>query len=218
MKPICLLLAIFISGVGLVGCKNESVVEGTPPQYNPPQDIRAIVPLAINQEMRYNLIFAYMGVEETTLVTRRILDTITVDSIRWYRMDGSFQLIRDSPLLRADSVNFIDYTCYFCLRPTDAEATGWRPFYLLTLPIVKGHEWKLAPWDSTGQEHFGTLRITTADTSVSVSGRTYQHAIVVEYVDSFGKYVVFVPGVGIVKEFYGQGIDSSSRLELVGYD
>ena len=215
------ILFAFTFGVISLDCKGE-ISEPLPNASG--NDLTSIIPMAIGHSWKYK-VTEYIGSgsrirsDSTTIV-----DTIRIDGAKYYMLKGPNPvfvtfLFRDT--IYFETIDREDYSIYVSPLPLTrasteslANTTVLLPLHILKAPIVKGHQWRVAEWDSIYQYDFGTLTILNTDTAVKFGQFVVQHSIHVSS-GPFLEYFI-VPGIGIVRKSGGV-YDYWVDMELVGW-
>lgn len=183
-----------------------------PQRYSQPSDLRTIVPMEIGYSWNYRTIDCGIGGCDTTMDSLRIVDMASIDGRNYYKYQGKSPHIYGEALYGEssyfESIDSSEYSVYFC--PSCYRARGlmtvqFLPLRILKTPLIKGHSWRVAEWDSQYRIDLGTLTIVNADTTIEIEAVKFHHAIQLrQWIDGLEmREYFFVPGVGVVKQSGG---------------
>ena len=198
-------LMLFILACMFIRCNRDTELVIPVPQYEPPQDLRKIIPLKIGNRWEYTRNGCAEANCETSMVSTEIIDTVSIDSVSHFlyqptgTVPGPYYLSAYT-----ERVDSNQYTRYLCgcgkSKPQNALSTTnvWSPSVLLKLPIKVGQKWQVPGLPL----HVDTVTIGNVDTTIVTDAGKFEHAIWVHSINSiydnlYYEYFI-VPGVGIV--------------------
>ncbi|MBI1802891.1 MAG: hypothetical protein HY033_00705 [Ignavibacteriae bacterium] len=202
------IIVLLLSGLS---CIKDSEIILPPPKYEPPQDIRQIIPMRVGTSWTYRDSYFTCGglppcYSGTGTITKRVVSHYESLSMEYYIVTGGFFSFYDGIDSSREIVTENEYSRNF-IAPG---ITGPEEI-ILRAPIRSGTRWE-SPW--------GDVQIVNVDTTVAVPMGTFEHAIYVR--GGPGGYLLeffLVPGVGIVKEKYNGGFFSiDAEFELLRFD
>jgi hypothetical protein len=180
-------------------------------------DLRKVFSYAVGQKRTYRLINFIGGGYDTTIIDYNITACDTIDGKHRYSVDApdsqygeGYREIIDSSAYVRDYGGLLSHSHGKRNRRL-YDVADWT-LRLLELPVQKGHKWVSSPV----HDGFDTLMVISSDSSVTVAGIQYHHAIVACYEfmgDTWGG-LIFVPGVGIVWEQHSD-LDTGSLRVLI---
>ncbi len=202
-----MLVTIFIS------CNQESLLV-VPQPYQPPTDIREIIPMEVGYQWTYRAFreticcdTCYDYCIDTIMVTRTVVDTISYSGKIHYKILVE-QNSGDRPYIYqleyVDSSRFVRWVDY-------SEGFPIWPVPILVSPVLRGSRW----------EYFeppvrDTSIVTSIDTSITINGRRYEHGILIDH-SFLDEQTLIVPGIGIVWDLhYDSYLGALYFLTLIG--
>ena len=193
-----------------------------PALYSTPDDLTKVVPLQIGNYWTYLTIAFGIAGYDTTIDSIRIVDTLWMNGMKCYKYEGIPPHLFGYGDYYFEAVNQTDYCMYLCINCLSGSKTStaldeWLPLHLLETPVSRGHQWRIADWDSTHGSSFGTLTITNADTTVQLGAGRFDHAICLSQSSDFDhRTFLIVPGIGVIRQSIG-ALDSWSEKELIAW-
>lgn len=201
-----------ITCISLSCRESEVTLPGTP--YQPPNDLRSVIPLQVGDQWIYFYDNSNpLGVSFSDTVTRVVLDSTVMNGQLYYSIREDWKFLGESRTFQESVDRFSYQSCFHLLYNNACDSLRSYP---LRLPLVAGDHW---PSVFAGGRVIGESRITTTDTGVTVNGSRYVHAIVVRdslFDPSASDIPVFreiEPQVGIVKEYGG-----NETMELISWN
>jgi len=221
MKPSTLLLVFAISSS--LHCSSTTSDGGVVPEPPPvvPPGLTKLIPLGVGNSWEYRDLQCGGWGCDTTYNSVSVTDTVVLGGRKHFVMVGEApHLFSWEGATYLETVDSTSYAVYWCMGCLDGEGEGgqWLPLMVLRTPLSRGHQWRIADWDSAYGFAFGNLEITSVDTTVVVAGRRFERAIAVAQHtgNQFGDLrFVLVPGVGVVSQW---GLDTWFRRELVEWN
>jgi hypothetical protein len=192
------IVQIFVS----ITCHNSELIIPTP-KYEPPNDIRKIIPLAVGHTWNYIAEDAFpydcsgdsfaADCYRSGTLTRSVVDSINDSGKIYFDVKENLADSEGSYLdYQADYQEYLDST-YYIRYLGNVQAA--HPLRMLQAPLLVGRRWEYNPLSHD------SLIILNVDASMQIGGINYNHGILLGLVSDPGENQKFiVPGVGVVWE------------------